>query len=79
MHDILHWLGIDGQSSWTYAFWSGFGPVLFGQLPILGALLIHFRQKNCHVKGCWRIHTATDPVHGWPACKIHHSNADIIG
>lgn len=83
MHHFLMWLihvfGIDGQTSDNYAFWSGFGPVLFGQFPILAALIVHFKHKNCHVKGCWRIHTAVDPEHNWPACRKHHSLGHKLG
>lgn len=76
---LLHVLGIDTQQSYYYDFWSGVGPVIFGQLPILGALIIHFKHKNCHVKHCWRFDTAIDPAHGWPACKRHHTEADSLG
>lgn len=75
---LLHWTGIDSQQSQFYDFWSGIGPVLFGQLPILGAIIVHMKQKNCHVKGCWRLGHA-DPTHGYPACRKHHSMAHHLG
>lgn len=78
LHWLIHFLGIDTQQSYSYDFWSGFGPVLFGQLPILGALIVHFRHQNCHVKGCWRL-GHTDPKHGFPACKKHHSLSHKLG
>lgn len=77
IHWLLHVTGIDTQSSPFYDFWSGIGPVIFGQLPILGAIIIHTKQKNCHVKGCWRL-GQPDPLHGWPACKKHHSLSEVL-
>lgn len=76
---LLHITGIDTQQSPYYDFWSGIGPVLFGQIPILVTLILHFKHKNCHVKGCWRVNTAPEPDHGWPACKKHHTATDDIG
>lgn len=78
IHWLLHVTGIDTQQSDFYDFWSGIGPVIFGQLPILASLLLFFRHRNCHVKGCWHL-GHPDPEHGHPACKKHHSRADRLG
>lgn len=74
---ILHIFGLDTQNGTPYMFWSGVGPVLFGQLPILIGIIVTARHKNCHVKGCWRL-GHPDPAHGWPACKRHHSMGDLV-
>lgn len=70
---ILHWTGVDTQQSYFYDFWSGIGPVIFGQLPILISLLLYFRHHNCHIKGCWRLGHPDPRGGGFPACKRHHS------
>jgi hypothetical protein len=74
IHWLLHYTGIDTQQSEFYDFWSGIGPVIFGQLPILGAVLLGYRHRNCYVPGCLRL-GHTDPEHGHPACRKHHSQA----
>lgn len=79
MHILLHWTGIDTQQSDFYDFWSGIGPVVFGQLPIFVSLLVFFRHRNCHVKGCPRLGHPDPVVGGHLACKRHHSHADKLG
>jgi hypothetical protein len=70
---FLHMTGIDTQQSRFYDFWSGFGACFAW----LGGLFAVYRHKNCHVKGCWRL-GHPDPLHGWPACKRHHSMGEVI-
>jgi hypothetical protein len=74
---LLHILGIDTQQSYYYDFWSGVGPVLFGQLPILVAVIVHIRQKVCYYPGCYRL-GHPDPLHNHPACKHHHSHSETL-
>lgn len=78
MHWFIHVLGIDTQQSYAYDFWSGIGPVLFGQFPILVGLIIGLKHRNCHVKGCWRL-GHPDPTHGFPACRKHHTHTSKYG
>jgi hypothetical protein len=62
-----------------YQFWSGIAGSFLTSLPgWLTAALLFTRHQNCHVKGCLR-HGHPDPLHGWPACKKHHSQADSLG
>lgn len=82
MHSILQWLliwtgGANGNSP-QYLELSGFIPDLT-MLAVVSTIVHHLVSKNCHKKGCWSIFTAPDPDHNWPACKKHHSKADVIG
>ncbi len=74
LHDLLHWTGIDTQQSYFYDFWSGIGT----QITLLVGIIAAIRHHNCHVKGCWRL-GHKDPLHGYPACRAHHSMANKLG
>lgn len=63
-HWFLHYTGSDNPAGPWYGFWSGF----------VAGVLAAARHKNCAVKGCWRL-GHTDPEHGHPACRKHHSQA----
>lgn len=65
------WFCLQGRG---YQFWSGIG----SGSPILAGLVIGVRHRNCHVKGCWRL-GHTDPEHGHPACRVHHSKRAQLG
>jgi len=69
---LIHPLSGDG-----YQFWSGIGSD-FGEASILTAIIVGFRHRNCHVRGCWHLGHA-DPEHGFPACKRHHSKRHLHG
>jgi hypothetical protein len=75
---LFHWIQLlhplNGNG---YQFWSGIGSD-FGEASILTAIIVGLRHRNCHVKGCWHL-GHTDPAHGWPACKTHHSMKDLHG
>jgi hypothetical protein len=77
MEWLAHVLGLDTQQSPYYNFWSGVGPVLLGQLPILTALIVSYRHKICYYPHCYRL-GHLDPLHHHPACKVHHSKADEL-
>lgn len=68
MHWLAHLLGIDNEAGRFYAFWSGAG----GDLSVLGAAGVFVRQRNCHVRRCWRL--GRHPVDGstWTVCRRHH-------
>lgn len=70
LHWFLHITGIDTQQSRFYDFWSGIAT----QMTVIGAVVVHVRHKNCHVKGCWRL-GQIDPENHHPACRKHHSCA----
>ena len=62
-----------------YQFWSGIAGSFLTSLPGWGvALYLFTRSHNCHVKGCWRF-GHSDPEHGYPACRQHHSRAEALG
>ena len=69
---LLHYTGINDTSGPWYGFWSGFGSDI-AEITLVAGVIAFFRHRNCHVKGCWRLGHA-DPKHGWPACRLHHSN-----
>jgi len=75
---LYTWLGLSNASGAQYLAWSGVIPALCGFTFIFGAFH-YIRNKNCHVKGCWSLHTAPDPKHGWNACKNHHSLGHMVG
>lgn len=77
IYDFWNWTGSTNEPGPQYGFWSGFG----GSIPdflIVGSLITFFMHRNCHVKGCLRL-GHTDPKHGFPACKKHHSMAKHYG
>jgi hypothetical protein len=37
-----------------YQFWSGVASD-FGEVTLLGAVIVAYRRINCHSKGCWRV------------------------
>jgi hypothetical protein len=76
-HWFLHYTGIANPAGRWYAFWSGFGSDL-AEITLVAGVIAFLRHRNCHVKGCWRLGHA-DPEHGWPACRHHHSKADLLG
>jgi hypothetical protein len=82
VHVLWQWLlihtGTVNEPGPWYAFWSGFGSDI-GELLILGGLIQFFRHHNCHVRGCWRIKTSTDPAVHAPACRRHHSLGHLHG
>lgn len=67
-HAFLHPLSANGASL--------YGGVLgdLGELPLVVGVWMLWRKHNCHQCGCWRI-GHTDPEHGFPACRVHHSQA----
>jgi hypothetical protein len=69
-----HLIGIESASGATYLFWSGF----VGDLAIIWAVVMWYRHRNCHVKGCPRLGHA-DPEHGHPTCRIHSPHFDATG
>ena len=66
-HWIAYWLGMDDPGGPVYLFYSGF----LGSAPVLGAVLVFLRHRNCHVHGCWRL--GRHAVAGTPyaVCRRH--------
>ena len=83
MHLLLHVLGIDTQQSYAYDFWSGFGPCLIASLTLGTGLWAYIRQRNCHVRRCWRLGRHKVPGTEHVVCGRHApherpSHADVI-
>lgn len=77
MNWLYTWLGLSNASGAQYLAWSGVIPAL-ASFTFIGGILVHIKQKNCHVKRCWRL-GHPDPEHGFPACNKHHSQKYKIG
>jgi hypothetical protein len=67
-HFLLTITGTWDESSYWYAWWSGFA----GDLPEFAILAIVWRKINCHAKGCYRV--GRHHVDGTPyiTCAKHH-------
>ena len=89
MGAFWHWFiydftGAGNESGWVYGLWSGFG----GDVSILGAVVFgayHVaRHRNCHVRGCWRMHNGrVVPGTDHLVCRKHHplpapTHADVL-
>lgn len=53
-----------------YQFWSGIGSD-FGEVTILGGLLMIYRKHECHLDTCHRPAWHPHPEHGHPVCRKH--------
>lgn len=71
LDDAARWFCLEGEG---YQFWSGIG----SGSPLLAAIVVFVRRRNCHVTGCWRL-GYIDPAIGYPACRRHHSCSHKIG
>ena len=74
-HWIAYWLGMDDPAGPVYLFYSGF----LGGVPVLAAVVLFARHRNCHVHGCWRI--GRHPVTGTPyvVCRRHDPDGPSQG
>jgi hypothetical protein len=68
---FAHWqLAHPGGSG--YWFYLG----IFGGSAFLSAaaaaLVVFWRNHNCHVTDCWRLSWHLHPDHGHPVCRRHH-------
>lgn len=60
-----------------YQFWSGIGSDI-GEAAIIGGLITIVRQRNCHIRRCWRLSWHAHPEHGHPVCRKHHPHGNGI-
>ncbi|HVV76965.1 MAG TPA: hypothetical protein VHC43_13105 [Mycobacteriales bacterium] len=69
---VITFLGVKNEASRWYAFDSGAGAVILGDLPLIGGLIILIRHHNCEIPGCLRIHLKRPTAAGHLLCRKHH-------
>ncbi|HWC35294.1 MAG TPA: hypothetical protein VG650_10745 [Mycobacteriales bacterium] len=69
---VITFLGVKDESSRWYAFDSGSGAVILGDLPLIGGLILLIRHHNCEIPGCPRIHLRRPTAAGHLLCRKHH-------
>jgi hypothetical protein len=70
--DVITFLGGKDEASRWYAFESGSGAIILGDLPLIGGLIILIRHHNCEIPGCLRIHLKRPTAAGHMLCRRHH-------
>jgi hypothetical protein len=68
---LAHFFGLDNLSGPFYGWWSGAGSDI-SELAIVGAIVATYRNKNCHVKRCWRLQWKKVPGTDHTVCRKHH-------
>lgn len=63
-----------------YNFWSGIGSD-FGEVTILGGIVMLYRQHECRLDGCHRPSFHVHPEHGALVCRkhFHETGIDHVG
>lgn len=69
---VITFLGVKDEASRWYAFESGSGAVILGDLPLLGGLIMLIRHHNCEIRGCPRLHLKRPTAAGHLLCHRHH-------
>ena len=69
---VITFLGVKNEASRWYAFDSGSGAIILGDLPLLGGLIVLIRHHNCEIPGCFRIHLKRPTAAGHLLCRKHH-------
>jgi hypothetical protein len=69
---VIQVLGVKNEASRWYAFESGSGAIILGDLPLLGGLILLIRHHNCEIPGCLRIHLKRPTAAGHLLCRKHH-------
>jgi hypothetical protein len=69
---VITFLGVKNEASRWYAFDSGSGAIILGDLPLLGGLILLIRHHNCEIPGCLRIHLKRPTAAGHLLCRKHH-------
>lgn len=69
---FLQLLGVRNEASRWYAFESGSGAIILGDLPLLGGLVLLIRHHNCEIRGCPRIQMRRPTAAGHLLCRKHH-------
>ncbi len=69
---LLTFLGVKDEAGRWYAFESGSGAIILGDLPLIGGLILLIRHHNCEIPGCLRIHLKRPTAAGHLLCRKHH-------
>ncbi|HEX3825461.1 MAG TPA: hypothetical protein VHV79_13465 [Mycobacteriales bacterium] len=69
---FIQFLGVRNEASRWYAFESGSGAIILGDLPLLGGLVLLIRHHNCEIPGCARIQMKRPTAAGHLLCRRHH-------
>lgn len=69
---FLQFLGVSNESGRWYAFESGSGAIILGDLPLLSGLFLLIRHHNCEIPGCPRIQLRRPTAAGHLLCRKHH-------
>jgi hypothetical protein len=69
---LLQFLGVRNEASRWYAFESGSGAIILGDLPLIGGLVLLIRHHNCEIPGCPRIQLRRPTAAGHLLCRKHH-------
>jgi hypothetical protein len=69
---VITFLGVKNEAGRWYAFDSGSGAIILGDLPLLGGLILLIRHHNCEIPGCMRIHLKRPTAAGHLLCRKHH-------
>ena len=75
---VVYWngftqfLGVRDEASRWYAFESGSGAIILGDLPLIGGLVLIIRHHNCEIPGCPRIQLKRPTAAGHLLCRHHH-------
>jgi hypothetical protein len=69
---FLQFLGVRNEAGRWYAFESGSGAIILGDLPLLGGLVLLIRHHNCEIPGCPRIQMKRPTAAGHLLCRRHH-------
>jgi hypothetical protein len=69
---VITFLGVKDEASRWYAFDSGSGAIILGDLPLIGGLILLIRHHNCEIPGCPRIHLKRPTAAGHLLCRKHH-------
>jgi hypothetical protein len=72
---LLTFLGVSNEAGRWYAFDSGSGAVILGDLPLIGGLVLIVRHHNCEIPGCPRIQLKRPTAAGHLLCRKHHPEA----
>src|SRR5580698_10268075 len=72
---FIQFLGVKNEASRWYAFESGSGAIILGDLPLIGGLVLVIRHHNCEILGCPRIQLKRPTAAGHLLCRKHHPAA----
>jgi hypothetical protein len=75
---LLTFLGVSNEAGRWYAFDSGSGAVILGDLPLLGGLILLIRHHNCEIRGCPRIQLKRPTAAGHLLCRKHHPDTGSL-